>query len=283
MVLNSTQSKIAVLDTDFVSKTSLFRVEKKTLIDEIFEASGYRFACHKKVKDELGRSDSKEAVQWLEKTIRDGKIAFFDDSRILSELKQLPGNTRFSFYRDFLKESCSIHRADLYDQHFQNLDHLIESGCGDDEAFIRVLSECEKGIGDKRNYGEIKAGVLVKTLNLLTGPDACVFCSDDLMARKALAAAENVPCISVLSSFLLLREKGKPVEEVRPFFQRYEYFYMQLEKPQPNVRVLRDDGKIEYSKIMVPIEGILDEIYEGKYKAVRNGELVFESRDHSSA
>lgn len=55
--------KLALLDTDFISKTHTVRIDDDNhLIDRVLEMPGYTFVCHEQIVAELGRHNSHAPV-----------------------------------------------------------------------------------------------------------------------------------------------------------------------------------------------------------------------------
>nr|WP_289072215.1 hypothetical protein [uncultured Blautia sp.] len=135
-----------------------------------------------------------------------------------------------------------------------------------------VLRTCENQIGHQKSYGEIKAYVLAQTIKFLYDTEAYIFCSDDFGARQGFANGAQIPCISILSVFLKLCLMGKMKEEVEPFFQSFVRWCLDRKNPQTHVKVwIFKDGSDKREN--VPIEFVLNDIYEGMYRARRDGDL----------
>ena len=167
---------------------------------------------------------------------------------------------------------CHMIHFDYYSDYFGRLDEWLEAGSYDEDGFISVLESCEEAVGHQNSYGEVKALVLLKTINFLHSADAYIFCSDDFGARQGFANAAMVPCISILSVFLKLWMLGKTYEEVQPFYQSFVDWCKNRENPQVSVRVWKFD-KGSNKRIRVSIETLLEDIYGGKYQARLDGDL----------
>lgn len=210
------QQKYAILDTDFVSKPNIIKIEKKVLADEVLAFPGYSFFCHRKMQEELEDHGGREAQVWLENKIESGEIVCYSDDRILSEMSRCIQDSCFLYYRSFLKQGCDLFNAEFYNQYFLPLDEMLDAGGFDQEQFLTVLHSCESQIGHQKSYGEIKAYVLAQVIKILNNTEAYIFCSDDFGARQGFANGAGIPCISILSVFLKLRLIGKMEEEVAP-------------------------------------------------------------------
>ena len=124
-----------------------------------------------------------------------------------------------------------------------------------------VLRTCENQIGHQKSYGEIKAYVLAQTIKFLYDTEAYIFCSDDFGARQGFANGAQIPCLM-----------GKMKEEVEPFFQSFVRWCLDRKNPQTHVKVwIFKDGSDKREN--VPIEFVLNDIYEGMYRARRDGDL----------
>lgn len=92
------------------------------------------------------------------------------------------------------------------------------------------------------------------------------------MTHGIFANGAQIPCISILSVFLKLCLMGKMKEEVEPFFQSFVRWCLDRKNPQTHVKVwIFKDGSDKREN--VPIEFVLNDIYEGMYRARRDGDL----------
>ena len=268
----STQCRYAILDTDFILKANIIRTADRTLADEVLSFPGYRFFCHQKMKEELEDHGTVGAREWLEGKIENGEISLYDDARIIQELRNAVGDNCYKYFQSFLKRGCDMFSADYYAEYFQLLDDWIAREQGDDGEFQSVLASCEGHIGHGKNYGEIKAAVLLKALRFLDDVEISIFCSDDFGARQGFANVERIPCISILAVFWKLMAMGKTIEEVQPLYQSFVDWCTQRVEPQVNVKVW-EFSRGTYRKVPVPIEGLLDDIFAEKYETRMNGDL----------
>lgn len=264
--------KLAILDTDFVSKANIIRTQTHVLADEVLAFPGYRFFCHQKMKEELADHGTRPAQEWLDRMIVRGSISCYSDERIIRELEDQVAGYCFSYYQSFLKKGCNLFDADFYSRYFTPLDEFVESDAQDSGIFMSVLQSCEAGVGHQQSYGEVKAFVLSQTLKLLYNEDTYIFCSDDFGARQGFANGAQIPCISILSVFLKLKLIGKSIEDVHPYFESFVQWCMERENPQTQVRVWEFVSGSD-KRIRVPITSLLEDIYAGKYLARKNGDL----------
>ena len=267
------QIKHAILDTDFVSKANIFRKDERTLGDEVLDFPDYQFFCHAKMVQELSDHGSLEAAIWLKQKIECGKIACFSDEAIIQELQNCIAEQCYFYYLSFLKEGCDLFDSRFYHIHFSSLEEwLKQDPINRSVSFLDLLSECEKEIGHRQNYGEIKAFVLSRTIQFLRDKTVVLFCSDDFGARQGFANGAGIPCISIQSVFLKLRDIGKKKEEVEPYYQSLIRWYLGLPQPQYQVRVMKfSEGT--WKRLQVPLSSVLTDIYDGRYSARKNGDL----------
>ena len=81
--------RLALLDTDFISKTHIVRVDDNNhLIDRVLELPECSFICHEQTEVELRRHNS-HAPGWLDAKIKSGEIEQYTDERILKEMTGL--------------------------------------------------------------------------------------------------------------------------------------------------------------------------------------------------
>ena len=265
-------SKVAILDTDFVSKANIIKSKSHVLADEVLSFPGYRFFCHQKMKEELANHGTRPAQEWLDRMIAQGRIICYSDRQIIQELEKQVAGHCFSYYRSFLKNGCDIFDAGFYRKYFAQLDKCFETDIQDSGVFLSVLQSCESMIGHQQSYGEIKAFVLSQTLKLLYDEDTYIFCSDDFGARQGFANGAHIPCISILSVFLKLKLIGKTMGDVLPYFQSFVSWCMERENPQTHVRVWEFTSGSD-KRVRVTIPSLLEDIYAGNYLARKDGDL----------
>lgn len=265
----SEEFKYAILDTDFVSKANIIKADNRVLADEVLEFPGYKFYCHQKMKEELGDHGTWPSKRWLDDKIKTGAIQLYTDEQIIYELREETGDSCYAYYRSFLKDGCNMFDSGFYSEFFEDLDKWFESKGKD---FLSVLKACEDQIGHQRSYGEVKAYVLLRTIQFLHSGPVFIFCSDDQDARRGFANTALIPCISILSVFYKLKLLGKTFEETQRFYQSFTDWCLNRENPQMTVRVWAfSEGS--YKRERVPIEGVLKDIYAGIYEIRKDGDL----------
>lgn len=267
----SEEFKYAILDTDFVSKANIIKADNRVLADEVLEFPGYKFYCHQKMKEELGDHGTRPSKIWLDNRIKSGVIQLYTDERIINELHKEIGDNCYIYYRSFLKDGCDMFDSGFYSEFFGDLDKWLENKSRSKD-FLSVLRSCEAKIGHQRSYGEVKAYVLLRTIQFLYSGPVFIFCSDDQNARKGFANTAQIPCISILSVFCKLKLLGKTIEETHGFYQSFTDWCLKRDNPQTTVKVWAfKEGS--YKRARVPIEGILKDIYADVYEVRKDGDL----------
>ena len=116
--------KIALLDTDFISKTHIVRTDADNhLIDRILELPGYEFYCHEQTVEELRRHNA-HAPSWLSGKIQIGDIKEYTDENIVSGLSGLYFKAGLYQYTAFLKTACDAFDKDYFNDHYAKLNGL---------------------------------------------------------------------------------------------------------------------------------------------------------------
>lgn len=96
-----------------------------------------------------------------------------------------------------------------------------------------------------------------------------VFCSDDFKARQSIASlTEPVNCISILEVFHKLMKMGHEKTEMQEYYDRLAAFL----KNQTEYKVW---SLVGHQRMGVPVQKLFEEIYEGKYQLLRNGDLKY--------
>lgn len=95
------------------------------------------------------------------------------------------------------------------------------------------------------------------------------FCSDDFDARQSLNTIPvKVHCLSILGVFQVLKEQSYEKEQMQPYFDSLsEFLARQLQK---TYRVWNN-----HSRTKVPMAQVFDDIYEGRFQLLRNGDLSY--------
>lgn len=264
--------KYALLDTDFISNMHLIRKdEQNKLIDKIMSMPNYTFYCHKQISVELLRHNIAGATEWFEAKVTEKAICMYDDEMILDELSKIYGDLAISVYAEMLKNACDAYKEGYFEEKFL-LISKIDCLCVSREVFMRQLQvDCDT-IGEGQNLGELKSYVLLQVLNIKHGAQIYVFCSDDKNARNGVVSIGGARCISVLSSFVRLKnEIGFSREDAEPYIQ--SYMSRCLGKDQKTFRV--QDTSKERRMCKIPCEQVFDEIFDGKIKEMKTGNLRY--------
>lgn len=263
------EPKYALLDTDFLYKSHLARDSKNhTLADFVMEFEGYEFFCHEMIKEELSRHELiPDPNPWLEDKIRTGKVKLYTDWEIVSELGRLYGKEATNAYLELLKTSCDTFNAGFYEQYYDSLNEL--KNLEDVEVFLAALKTCDDNVPHKKGLGEKKTYVLIQMMEIMYGNRVYVFCSDDFKARQSIAGLETpVHCISILGVFYKLMRSGKEKSEMKEYYDRLAAFL----KTQVEYKVWSISG---HQREGVPVQQVFNEIYDGKFRMLGNGDLQY--------
>lgn len=259
--------KYVLLDTDFCIKSVKIKNEETRLIDLIMNFSGCDFFCHQKTLEEISNHDD-EAKTWLLSQISSKKIHLFSDKQILDELGQVYGESKYVAYCSFLENACKAYDAQYYQNHFGTL--LAHGGYPDDTSFLMELATCETAIGRSKSLGEKKSAVLLQLLQLLYPGQVYVFCSDDFGARKGFTSFGDVRCLSVISSFVFLKDLGFDKNELEQYFVSYENLCNITN--QENFKVWKSASP---EKISVSRRQVFNDIFSDNFEVLHIGDLKY--------
>ena len=258
--------KYALLDTDFIYKSHLARnSDDHTLIEFVLEFSDYEFFCHDMVKEELKRHEiTPDPNPCLEDNIKSGKIKLYSDRDIIANLSNIYGDLAIITYLSLLKMSCDTFNAGFFDEYYGTLESTP-----DIEGFLKALKECDDKIPHQNGVGEKKSFVLVQMMEILYGNKVYVFCSDDFKARQSIAGLSRpINCLSILGVFYKLMKMGHEKTEMLEYYNQLSAFL----KNQTEYKVWSISG---HQRIRVPMEQVLNDIYDGKFQLLRNGDLQY--------
>lgn len=267
-----TNVKYALLDTDFISKMYLIRKDAQNkLIDKIMAMPDYIFYCHKQIGVELARHNIAGSPEWFETKVADGSIRLYDDEMIMKELSEIYGELAAAFYIQMLQVACDAYSEGYFEEKFCRLS-LLDNTCIDNKEFLKQLeSDCSE-IGEGQSLGELKSYVLLQVLNMKLGEQIYVFCSDDKEARSGVVNIGGARCISVLSSFIILKkETGFTREDAEPYIK--SYMSDCLGKNQTTFKV--QDTSKEKRLCRVPCEQVFEEMFNGKIEEMKTGNLKY--------
>lgn len=138
-----------------------------------------------------------------------------------------------------------------------------------------MILECLKkdcdAIGDGQSLGELKSFILLQTLYRKLGKQIYVFCSDDKSARNCMVTIDNVRCISVVSSFLRMKEEiNLTKQEAKPYFE----FYINNCLINQTTFKVQDNSK-EKKMQRVPCKQVFNDIFDGKIEELKSGNLKY--------
>lgn len=261
--------KYALLDTDFLYKAHLARnTANHTLAEFVLDFNDYEFFCHEMIKEELTRHEiNPDPNPWLEEKIKSGRIKLYSDRDILNELSNIYGAAATLTYISLLKISCDTFNAGFFDEYYGSLEYT--ENVTDIDYFLTALKACDEKIPHQNGLGEKKTYVLVQMMEILYNKQVYVFCSDDFKARQSIAGlTKPINCISILGVFYKLMKMGHDKAEMQEYYNRLSAFL----KNQTDYRVWSLSG---HQRIRVPIMQVLDDIYDGKFQLLRNGDLQY--------
>lgn len=261
--------KYALLDTDFLYKVHLARNDENyTLAEIVLSFTEYDFFCHEMIKEELSRHNIvPDPNPWLADKIRLGRIKMYTDADILCELSKVYGEAATLTYLSLLQESCNTFDVGFYERYYGDLENI--ENVLDKNVFLAVLKECDDRIPHQNGVGEKKSLVLVQMMEILYSDQVYVFCSDDFKARQSIAGlSKPINCISILGIFHKLKELGYGKSEMQIYYDRLSAFL----KTQMEYKVWSMSG---HQRIKIAISQVYDDIYEGKFELLRNGDLHY--------
>ena len=117
--------------------------------------------------------------------------------------------------------------------------------------------------------GEKETYVLIQMMEIMHSNRVYVFCSDDFRARRSIASLTTpIHCISILGVFYKLMKMGHDKSEMQEYYNRLSAFL----KNQTDYRVWSVSG---HQRIRVPIQQVFDDLYDGKFQMLRNGDLQY--------
>lgn len=261
--------KIALLDTDFVSKTHIIHTdETHRLADLAIILPDYSFCCHQMTVTELSRHGVNNSQGWLQAQIDAGRIQRYTDQDILNQLGVYYDIPQAK-YLEYLKNSCDAFERGYFETHYAAL--IALSSDTDDTTFLTTLKACDDAVGENESLGEKKSLVLLQLLQFLYPQNVYVFCSDDGGARTGVVSIGGVHCISVLSLFYWLKAHGFDKETMEPYFSSYETFIGRTGQTAFKVWLISSAPK----RIRVPCRRVFDDIYDGKFSLRKTGDLEY--------
>lgn len=273
--------KAAILDSDFIIKTSLTRNSKNESLSDIVLKLPYSFYCHDQNRAEI--TDHEQiASTWLNKNITAKVITCLSDLQILQIIKdsyQISQNAAVKFYADWLKQACDVFSKSFYERNYTDLEALrTKSEIISDEGFILAVQSGDTRIGHNNNLGEIKDTVLAIALTQCLQMKCINFCSDDKRARRSLlsfSANESFPInsISYMGFYWVAKQKKLlNKEEATDFLSGWK----KICKPfETNVTIKEhiNRKKPDYSKRT--IDDLFAAIWNDEVVMMNDGYLVY--------
>lgn len=261
--------KYALLDTDFIYKCHLARNFKEdTLAELVLDFEEYEFFCHEMIKEELSRKEiDPNPNPWLELKVQTGKIRLYSDQDIVNELSKIYGELATLMYVNLLQNSCDTFNEGFFSQYYSALEYA--ENITDLDDFLTALKTCDAKVPPQNGLGEKKTYVLIQMLEILYNERVDVFCSDDFKARQSVASLKKpIKCISILGVFYKLMQMGHEKMEMQEYYTRLSAFL----KNQTEYKVWSLSGQ---QRIKVPIMQVLEDIYDGKFQLLGNGDLRY--------
>ena len=255
--------KYALLDTDFLYKSHLARnAANHTLTDFVIEFSDYEFFCHQMVKEELTRHEvTPDPNPWLEDKIKTGRVKLYSDRDIVTELGKLYGTSATGMYLTLLQTSCDTFHAGFFEKYYGTMSNMDD--LEDIETFLEELKKCDDNVPSQNGLGEKKTYVLIQMMEIMHSNQVYIFCSDDFRARQSIASLT-----APIGVFYTLMKKGHEKSEMQEYYNRLNVFL----KSQTSYRVWSESG---HQRIRVPIQQVFDELYDGRFQLLRNGDLQY--------
>lgn len=262
--------KIAVLDTDFVSKTYMVKTsEGRRLITRVLDMPEYVFSIHEHMQAELERHNNR-ADEWLRAQVDEGKIRKYTDEHIVSDLASLYGGFAAYQYTLMTMSACDAFKRGYFNEHYHGL-LAVDYASIEISDYLYILKNIDEEIGSGNNLGEIKAYVTFQWLNNQSAERVYYFCSDDRNARNGVLGLHDidVQCISVLSVFNKLKqERTFDEESMEPYIQSLIDFM-----GNKNVAVVEASATGRW--IRITWEQALRDLFDEKFIELKNGMLKY--------
>lgn len=261
--------KYALLDTDFIYKSHLARnAQSHTLAELVLDFEDYEFFCHEMIKEELERHEiNPDPNPWIEEKVKVGRVNLYSDRDIVNELRKIYGEAATLTYIYLLRISCDTFNVGFFEEYYGTLEYT--ENVTDIDCFLTALKACDEKISHQNGLGEKKTFVLVQMMEIFYNKQVYVFCSDDFKARQSIAGlAKPINCISILGVFYKLMKMGHGKTEMQKYYNRLSAFL----KNQTEYRVWSLSG---HQRIRVPIMQVFDDIYDGKFQLLKNGDLQY--------
>ncbi len=189
------------------------------------------------------------------------------DQDIVNELSRIYGAVATHAYLSLLKNSCDTFNAGFFEEYYGSLEHI--ENIMDISCFLEALQVCDERIPHQNGVGEKKTYVLVQMMEIFYSTQVYVFCSDDFKARQSIASLSNpIHCISILGVFYQLMRMGHAKDEMQEYYNQLSYFL----RNQTDYKIWSASG---HQRIKVPIAQVFDDLYDGKFQLLRNGDLQY--------
>lgn len=275
--------KAAILDSDFIIKTSLTRNSKNESLSDIVLKLPYSFYCHEQNRAEV--TDHEQfASTWLDKNIAAEIITCLSDLQILQIIKdsyQISQNVAVKFYADWLKQACDVFTISFYEKNYTELETLRnKSEIISDEEFILAVQSGDTRIGHDNNLGEIKDTVLAIALTQCLQMKCINFCSDDKRARRSLlifSVNESFPInsISYMGFYWVAKQKKLlNKEEATDYLSGWK----KICKPfETNVTIKEHINRKQPDYPKRDIDDLFDAIWNDEVVMMNDGYLIYKT------
>ena len=170
-------------------------------------------------------------------------------------------------YLTLLQTSCDTFHAGFFEKYYGTMSNMDD--LEDIETFLEELKKCDDNVPSQNGLGEKKTYVLIQMMEIMHSNQVYIFCSDDFRARQSIVSlTAPIHCISILGVFYTLMKKGHEKSEMQEYYNRLNVFL----KSQTSYRVWSESG---HQRIRVPIQQVFDELYDGRFQLLRNGDLQY--------
>lgn len=276
-------NKAAILDSDFIIKTSLTKNLQNSCFADVVLKLPYKFYCHEQNKIEV-TDYTKLASNWLENNIKSKRILCISDLDILYFIKQsyqISQNFAVNFYSDWLKQSCDIFTKTFYETNYKKLETLKQkSEIITDKEFLCAVKSGDNTVGKNNNLGEIKDSLLAITLNQCLQMECINFCSDDNIARRSLLAFSlnnlfSIKCISYMGFYWLVKQKNLLTKDEATDYLCGWKNYCKSSELYVTIKQYIHRKQPDYPKLNIDI--LFSAIWNDEVVMVNDGYLVYKS------
>ena len=275
--------KAAILDSDFIIKTSLTRNSKNESLSDVVLKLPYSFYCHEQNRAEV--TDHEQFVStWLDKNIAAEIITCLSDLQIFQIIKdsyKVTQNVAVKFYADWLKQACDVFSKSFYERNYTELETLRnKSEIISDEEFILAIQAGDTRIGHNNNLGEIKDTVLAIALTQCLQMKCINFCSDDKRARRSLLSFSvnesfSINSISYMGFYWVAKQKKLlNKEEATDYLSGWKKNCKPFET---NVTIKEHTNRKQPDYPKRDIDDLFDAIWNDEVVMMNDGYLIYKT------